>query len=127
MVVEHGWQGARACSLELDAKGWAVTYVIKGWLRPSLRGLITLSDSMRLMTLPRPLFWVGVWVVLVREWARGRCRVLVVDRDRTRQALVRWCRWAGIETVTLRETARGVELYRTHQPESLEAVFGCAG
>ncbi len=126
MVVEQGWQGARECSLRLHAKGWTVTYVIKGWLRAPLRELITLSDSMRLVTLPRPLFWAGVWVMLVCEWVRGRCRVLVVDRDRTRQASERWCRWAGIETVVLRETARGVELYRAHQPASLEAVFGCA-
>lgn len=122
-VVERGWRGARECSLRLAARHVPVTYLIKGWLPPALRELIPLAPGMRLITVPRPLFRLRLWVLLLWQGAWRRVGWIVVDHERTWQEVATWCRRVGVVPVMSRETPEACELWQHDHPASFDAVF----
>ena len=82
-VVERGWRGARQCSLALDAMAIPVTHLIKGYLTPELRAMVRPYPHIRLVSVPRVLFRVWLWPIVLWQTATGRLRWMHIDHERT--------------------------------------------
>ena len=122
-VVERGWRGARECSLTLDAMAIPVTHLIKGYLTAELRAMIHPYPLIRIVSVPRPLFRVGLWWALARQTLTRRLRWVLVDHERTLREISWWCRLWGVALVTIHERDDGYELLVGGQPRSLASVF----
>lgn len=122
-VVERGWHGARACSLVLRTHDIAVTHVMKGSLSAEVRAMIQPYPSICLIDVPRSLFRLYVWLLLVWRTAMKRVRWVVIDNERTLQGFARWCQWCGLMLVLIRETEGSYELSVGGNVRSLEEVF----
>lgn len=106
-LVERGWQAAREYSLDLDQQDIGVLHLIKGWLPADVRRLIAPRPHIRIISVPRRLFWIGVWLGLIVCWATGRLRSLLVDNDRSARRLHRWARWTGAQVMTVQPGSDG--------------------
>ena len=82
-LVEHGWRGARRCSLALAAQGLAVTHLLRGWIPKDVVRLIGPHPNIHLVRLPRRTFHLWTWGWLAASTMTGRLRWLLVDRERT--------------------------------------------
>ena len=106
-LVEHGWQGARQCSLALEGRQVRVTHVIKGWLRADLRAMIAPHPHIRLVSAPRWAFYFVVWPLVIAKTLRGRLGWILMDHERSRAELAWWCRLFGIAPVMIQEQDGG--------------------
>ena len=111
-LVEHGWQAARECSLALERHGVRVIHLVKGSLDHRVRQLIIPHATIRMMGMPRALFWPAVYGALVRWRLGGRLRLVLVDNDRSRQRLQRWTAWMKLD---LFKVTQGLDSYELWQ------------
>ena len=88
-LVERGWQAARDYSLQMQPQ-MDVVHVVKGRLSRDVRRMITPYAHIRILSMPRALFWPGIGLLLLGYGHSGRLRTLLVDnrRDDGRLALV---------------------------------------
>lgn len=126
-LVERGWQAARECSLDVERRGITVIHLIKGSLSGAVRRLIAPRPNIRTLSVPRPLFWVGVGLGIVVCWATGRLRSVLVDNDRSAQRLHRWTRWTGAQVVKAQPGPDGYELWIGQQPVPRAAMASALG
>lgn len=110
-LVERGWQAAREWSLDTQQRGITVVHLIKGRLSPSVQAMIVPHPTIRIVSIPRSLFWVGVCSYLLAGWLRGRLRVVLVDNDRSCHRLKGWARRARITLLRVQVGAAGYELW----------------
>ena len=110
-LVEHGWQAARECSLALERHGVRVIHLVKGSLDHRVRQLITPHATIRMMDMPRALFWPAVYGALVRWRLGGRLCLVLVDNDRSCQRLQPWTRWMNLELLKVTQGSDGYELW----------------
>ena len=96
-LVERGWQAARERSLDLSREGIGCVHIVKGRLSRAVHELIAPVPHVRIISLPRRLFWHGVWLLLIGAALTGRARSVLVDNERSYRRLAWWRRWAGIE------------------------------
>ncbi|MBI2495122.1 MAG: hypothetical protein HYY59_07820 [Candidatus Omnitrophica bacterium] len=88
-LVERGWQAARECSLELQPQGMEFLHIIKGRLDRAVRSLIEPWPHIRIISLPRTLFWPVVSALVLGLWLTGKLRALLVDNPRSYRRLSR--------------------------------------
>ena len=122
-LVERGWSGARTCSLMLNIIAIPVTHLIKGWLNAEHRAMIQPRPHIRIISVPRPMFRIGMWLALAGSTLTGRLRWVLIDQERTHQEIGWWCRLFGIVPLMIRETHGGYELEQHGRPVSSAAVF----
>ena len=80
-LVERGWQAARETSLRTrDERRW--WHVIKGALPNDVRRLIAPYPSIRLLSVPKKLYWPAAWGVCLLARLRGPVEAVVVDNAR---------------------------------------------
>ena len=123
-LVEHGWRGARRCSLAVAEQGIPVTHLLRGWVAADLVRLIGRHPNIRLVRVPHRAFHVSSWGWLAACTATGRLRWLLVDRERTRRMVQRWCERFEIAVVMIHDTVEGYELSVGGQSRTLADVFG---
>lgn len=119
-LAERGWQGSRECALALDARGIAVTQVVKGWVSRDVQQLITPRPHVTWRAVPRRIFWAIMWLELVGRTATGRLRWVLVDHERRVRELAGWCRSFRIVLVFVQETPAGTKLVVDGRPASWE-------
>lgn len=125
-LVERGWRGARECSIALSARGIPVTHVIKGSLAREVRGMIQPHPGVGVCHLPRPVFRVCLWFLLVVQAVRRRFRWVLIDNERTLRELGWCCRWLQLTPVLIQERHNRYELTVRGRRITLEALSGDA-
>ena len=123
-VVERGWRGARTCSIVLSAAGVPVTHVIKGYVNRDLRAMIQPYRRMHLISVPRPVFRLGLWCALIVGTVTRRLRWVLVDHERTLREIGWWCRLFDVTPVTIYDTEGGYELYQDGRQRLPGELFG---
>jgi hypothetical protein len=100
-----------------------VTHVIKGSLTRELHAMIQPYPHIRIVSLPRPLFRVGLWCWLVWQTVAGRLGWLLVDHERTLREVSWWCRMVGLKLVLIREAGQDYELWVAGERRAFACVF----
>ena len=109
--VERGWQAARTWSLAAVTGNRPVVHVIKGQLPADVRALIAPRAGIRIIGVPRPLFWPCVAACAAWAGVRGRLDGILVDHDKSARRLRRLAAAAGIRLLRIRQSEDGhVEL-----------------
>jgi|GEM_PF-2462853 len=122
-LVEHGWRGARACSLVLGRRGDRVLHLVKGTLRSDVRGLIAPVPGVRVRDVSRSAFRVEMWFWLLVGGVR-RARWVLVDNARTGRTIARWCRLLRLSLVQVDEQADGDVLWCDGRRVTAQEAFG---
>ena len=123
-LVERGWSGARTCSLRLNVIAIPVTHLIKGWLNAEHRAMIEPRPYIRILSVPRPMFRIGMWLALAGSTLTGRLRWVLVDQERTHHEVGWWCRCFRLTPILISETDDGYVLDVGGAPRSFASVFG---
>jgi len=123
-LVERGWRGARECSLVLAGRGMGVLHLIKGSLEPEVLAMIQARPGIRLTGIPRPLFRLVLWLVLVGQTLAGRLRWVLVDNERTLRAVAPWCALCRLTPVLIEPDGNGYRLSIHRRVAPLDEVFG---
>ena len=89
-LVERGWRAARERSLELSREGILTLHLVKGWLSADVRRMVQPRPGIRLMSLPRQLFWPAAWVLCAWLAVWRRLRTVLVDNERSQRRVKRW-------------------------------------
>ena len=89
-LVERGWQAARGYSLDVQDQKVMVIHLIKGSLSREILGLIAPHPWIRLVSVPRVIFWPVAWGLIA--WAQfvGRLQAVLVDNERSDRRVHRW-------------------------------------
>ena len=90
-LVERGWRAAREASLRTQSQlRWI--HVIKGPLPTDVRALIAPVPSIRIVCLPRAVYWIAIWGFVAMMAAGRRLQTIVVDNGKAERRLskVRW-------------------------------------
>lgn len=114
-LVERGWQAARECSLDAQRQGVRTVHLIKGWVHPRVLALHRSSEYVRMISVPRPLFWVAVGCALVWWGGSGVLRAVLVDHERSAARLHRWIGWLHAHLMMVRMGDAGYELWAGEQ------------
>ena len=122
-VVERGWHGARECSLALDAMAIPVTHLIKGYLNAGLRTMIRPYPHIRIVSVPRVLFRIWLWRLVLWQTLTGHLRWILIDHERTLREVAWWCRIFRLTPVVIRETEQGYELWVGGRRMSFSSLF----
>lgn len=122
-VVERGWHGARQCSLALDAVAIPVTHLIKGYLTPELRAMIRPYPHIRVVSVPRVLFRLWLWGIVLWQTLTGRLRWILIDHERTIKEIGWWCRVVRVTPVVIQQTGQGYELWVDGLSVSFSSLF----
>ena len=109
-LVERGWQAARECSLDLQPRGICVVHLLKGRLSRSVRALIEPKPHVRIISMPRKLFWPVMWLVCCGLILTGRLRSFLVDNERSYRRLSWWARVARLNLTMVQQGVEGYEL-----------------
>ncbi len=125
-LVEHGWGGARRCSLELEGRGVRVEHLIKGRLTPDELAMIAPRPHIRLRAVTRWQYPLWMWAALIARLGR-RPLWLLIDRERTVLAVRGWCRLFKILPLVIREDDDGYQLLLDGRTVTLEALLQQAG
>jgi hypothetical protein len=104
--VERGWQAAREWSLEADRQEITVVHLLKGWLDPGVRALVSPKAHIRLVRMPRQLFWPAAWGWVAWGVCSGTLQAILVDNDRSLRRVSTWVRGARVELRRLPEPSR---------------------
>ena len=108
-LVERGWQAARDYSLQMQPQA-DVVHVVKGRLSRNVRRMIAPSAHIRVLSMPRALFWPGIGLLLLGYRLSGRLRTLLVDNRRSYRRLARVSRAARLGLALIQQGASGYEL-----------------
>lgn len=122
-LVERGWQGARQCSLALEARHVPVTHVVKGRLSADVRAMIEPHPHIRVVSAPRAAFRLWIWPVVIWRTLQGRLRWILMDHERSHRELSWWCRRFGIILVMIQEHDGGYDLAVHGRRVSLEELL----
>lgn len=122
--VERGWRGARECSLAVSREGLTVLHLVKGALEPGVRALIRPVDGVAVRDVPRPLFRLAAWGLMLRPWGARRARWALFDNERTLAQLRGVCERRGIVPVFVSQQADGYELIADGRPRAISDIFG---
>ncbi len=87
-------------------------HLVKGRLSPAVRRLAGLSHPVRIVDVPRPLFWPVAFGLVTAWGVSGRLRTVLVDNERSQRRLGIWSRMARVRITLLREGAQGDELWQ---------------
>ena len=109
-LVERGWQATRACSFDAQEQGLRVVHVVKGRIG-DVRHVIAPVPGIRMIDLPRHLFWPGVWLCCALGLLSGRLQALLVDNERSSRRLHWWARRGRIPLTLIRQGPDGYELW----------------
>ena len=109
-LVERGWQAVRDCSLDAQRDGVHVLHLVKGWLDPAVRAMSPPQPRIRLLSMPRDLFWPWAWMMATGCWASGRLRAILVDNERAQQRLRSWAHLARTPIWLVQPGPKGYEL-----------------
>ena len=123
-LVEHGWRGARECSLILSAREISTLHLIKGSLEREVLAIIEAHPGLRVRDVPRPLFRLALWLVLIGQTLAGRLRWVLVDNDRTLRAVSPWCALCRVVPVLIEPDGNGYRLLVRRRVETVDEVFG---
>ena len=110
-LVERGWQAARTCSMEMASESLPCLHLVKGHLAHEVRGLIAPIPHVRLVSVPRRIFWPLVALWCLRWHLTGMLRGLLVDNERSYRRLKRWAQWLGIDLFLIKLVGQGYELW----------------
>ena len=110
-LVERGWQAARECSLDARQQGIDFVHLIKGRLTRAVRALISPRPNVQIVTIPRSLFWLWAWALLIGSSVSGRLRSVFVDNERSYRRLQGWTRVARVNLIIVRQGSGGYELW----------------
>ena len=121
-IVERGWRGARECSLALHRLAIPVTHLIKGYIGGPVRAMIQTTPLTTIVSVPRALFRVWLWGMLMWQTATGRLRWVLLDHERTLREISWWCRRFGVVPVMLQEHAQGYDLMIDRRRCTLEEL-----
>lgn len=106
--VERGWQAARTWSLAAVPSGdRRIVHLIKGRLPSGVRALIAPRHGVRVVDVPRPLFWPAVALTAAAAWGARRLGGLLVDHDKSARRVAGWARRAGVPVWRARLDASG--------------------
>lgn len=122
-LVERGWRGARECSLLLNARHVRVTHLIKGSLTGEVRHMIAPYPFISIHDVPRKLFPIWAWAVLLTQTLRGRLRWVLLDNERTLGRISAWCRWCRVTLVWVREYENHYELWVDGRAQAFHDTF----
>ena len=130
-LVERGWQAARECSLEAAAAGCGTTHLIKGWVPPEvLYGLTPPQPRIRLVGVPKRLFWPIAWLAAMSVNLSGALRAVLVDNERAAKRVGRWLRGRRDRIYLVRPGAQRYELWlgqrQVHERPWHPAARACA-
>ena len=117
-LVERGWQAARECSLDTQDHGGETLHMIKGYLHRDVQAMIAPKSKIHLLSLPKKLFWLGVWPLLVGYALMGRVRSLLVDNEQAYRRVRPWTRANGVNLVRIQLGAQGYEFLVEGRPIS---------
>ena len=126
-LVERGWQAARECSLDVQQQGISVVHLIKGYVAPEVRALITPYSHIQVVSVPRELFWPFAWLYCAGLMLTGRLRCILVDRERSLGRVRNWLWRSGVSLVMVQEGRHGYELCRDRQPLAQAAWYATLG
>jgi len=115
-LVERGWQAARACSLDHELQQIQWVHIVKGRLDRSVKTLIAPRPNVRIISVPRPLFWPWTWIVAMAAVLSGRLLALLVDNDRSLRRFGGWGRIAGVRVAKVLPGPAGYEVWADRQP-----------
>jgi hypothetical protein len=101
-LVERGWQAAREWSLHQRPPQTAVIHLIKGVLDKEVRTLIRPVPHVKLVAMPRKVFWPVAFALFLWYTIPGRLQAVLVDNDRSRRRLGRWVKWLPIPVTMVR-------------------------
>ena len=122
-LVEHGWAGARQCSLALGGRGVAVTHLIKGRVSREVLAMIAPAPRVRVRSVPRLWFRPRWWLMAAGMALRGRLGWCLVDHERTARELTPLARWLGARVVEIRDHDAGYDLFIHGDAVSLNDAF----
>ncbi len=108
-LVERGWQATRACSLDLAEHRLYVLHVVKGYVGRSVRMLVASHSFIRLVSVPRWLFWPCVWLSVTAGGVSGHLGAVIVDNERSFKRMKRWEAWFRLSVVRVQQ---GKECYQ---------------
>ena len=115
-LVEHGWHAARECSLDMQREGVGFIHIVKGRLNRTVRALIAPQPHIRIVSVPRLLFWPGVGALFFGSWVMGRLCALLVDNPRSYRRLYRMSRLARVPLTIVQWGDAGYELFFDSAP-----------
>lgn len=94
--VERGWQAAREWSLHHRPPQTTVVHLIKGVLEKEVRALIHPAPHVKLIVVPRKVFWPAAFALFLWYAVTGRLQAVLVDNDRSLKRLDLWAKWIPI-------------------------------
>ena len=109
--------------MALSAEGIPVTHLIKGYLRPDLRAMIRPAPHIRLVSVPRPLFRLWLWSLLLWQTLTGQLRWLLIDHERTLGEVSWWCRLWGVSPLVIQQDADGYALWLNGRRVPVQDLF----
>lgn len=98
-LVERGWQAAREWSLHQRPPQAAVVHLIKGVLDQEVRALIRPVPHVKLLAVPRKMFWPAAFALFLWYAVRGRLQAALVDNERSRRRLGHWVAWIRVPVI----------------------------
>ena len=120
--VERGWRAAREISLALASRGVRVTHLVKGRIPPGVRSIIAPQPGVRLIDLPRWIFWPALRATVILARVSGRLRWVLVDNDRSHARLQGWCRRLGVRVGRVHELEQGYDVRSNGEAVSIGAL-----
>lgn len=136
-LVERGWQAARECSLDVEGAGVTVIHIVKGRLSRSIRAMFAPRPHIRIISMPRNLFWLVTGLLFIGVSLAGRLRVVLVDNDRSYRRLGGWVRflgfqqgldvWIPVNLLMVQEGPEGYELWAGREQISRSSWYEALG
>ena len=114
-LVERGWQAARECSLDAEGKEVQVLHLVKGSVDPDVLALIAPKPHIRLVSVPRTLFWPLAWLTYIRWVMTGRLHAVLVDHERSLRRVRAWVGGTSVRVLMVRQGHDGYEVWRGDQ------------
>ena len=110
-LVERGWQAARECSLDLQEANVEWLHVVKGRLSRAVQAMVAPQPRIRLMSVPKTLFWPMIGLLVGAGAVSGRLRAVLVDNPRSLRRLDRLGRMVRVPVAMVQEGAEGYEVW----------------
>ncbi|MBI2093643.1 MAG: hypothetical protein HYT88_02850 [Candidatus Omnitrophica bacterium] len=114
-LVERGWQAQRECSLDSRLSSTEFIHLVKGWLDRSVLNLIAPRPNIRLLGIPRRLFWPWVWVSAFWFRFTGNLHAILVDNERAFNRLWPMAACLGVGLFRVEMSPEGYVFWRGNQ------------
>lgn len=120
-LVERGWRAARECSLDLQETNVEFLHIVKGRLSRAVRAMVASQPHVRLMSLPKMLFWPVITLLMGAGAVSGWLRGVLVDNPRSFRRLHGIGRAVRVPVAMVQEGVEGYELWVGTEPLSRAA------